>query len=188
MRLSKKFTNQLWLKIRCESFCVRFHSFAQKGYGTSEKTVSSILTHINLPLEPAFSAYEDRQSPLMAHQVVVEKHTASFNETTFNVAFASQSLPAPHESKTPRRNLVVDLKRKSCDLAGSSLEGRKRRLHKTKGAWVFYEYTAESTLITQGTSRKQKPPAGQMIYKILNMDKNIYETHLSPHLTTTHTM
>ena len=89
-----------------------------KSSKTSEKTVSSILTHINLPLEPAFSAYEDRQSPLMAHQVVVEKHTASsFNETTFNVDFASQSLPAPHESKVPRRNLVVDLKRKSCDVA-----------------------------------------------------------------------
>jgi hypothetical protein len=89
-----------------------------KSSKTSEKTVSSILTHINLPLEPAFSAYEDRQSPLMAHQVVVEKHTASsFNETTFNVDFASQSLPAPHESKAPRRNLVVDLKRKSFDVA-----------------------------------------------------------------------
>jgi hypothetical protein len=95
-----------------------------KSSKTSEKTVSSILTHINLPLEPAFSAYEDRQSPLMAHQVVVEKHTASsFNETTFNVDFASQSLSAPHESKAPRRNLVVDLKRKSFDVVTKSFAG-----------------------------------------------------------------
>ena len=138
MRISKEFTNKRWLKIRCESFRVRFHSFAQKGYGEllrrgrityqefQDQRKDGFFNSCTYQSSPgaAFSAYEDRQSPFMAHQVVVEKHTASsFNETTFNVDFASQSLPAPHESKVPRRNLVVDLKRKSCDVATKSFAG-----------------------------------------------------------------
>jgi hypothetical protein len=52
---------------------------------TSEKTISSFCTYINLSLEPAFSAYEDPRSPLMAHEAVARNNSALEDQVGWNI-------------------------------------------------------------------------------------------------------